>query len=821
MSRVYIESPVVAKGRKAWSRDTDRDHEPRSPPNSHNCCYICPVKRVASKLLPHWAVPTGFAVLVVASCVLAACGATVGTGDCGNCAPSQHCVDGTCVDHTGGAGGTGHHGGNGGTTSLSFSNGSGGCPNAQLCGSECCTSDEICALQTLCAPQQDACADNDDCWFDSYCLGGECIPYEIPPEHDHDDTCENTIDINAILPDVQCRWTGPPMGDSRPLHVHVMSTPVVVDFNFDNDPKTLTPSIVFTTFPTAGSYSNPGVLRIIDGNTCAQQHSLDDPTHVTMSPASVALGDINGDGRSEIVAAAHGGGLIAFVYNNQTKTFEKLWRSGACNGGQGPPINADTTGGNDKWSGPSIHDLDDDGKPEIIYGAVVYQNDGCIISNSLGFQAYHKGQIPVIADVDEDGQMELVVGNAIFGWDSQNSTWVSESYFTASGGNGFVAVADMGNFPIAALGNKDFVEIIVIQQGTARVQTIDGAIVFGPIPLTGTGNGGPPTVADFDGDGRNEFASAGGSNYVVFDFDCLVNGNPANCGGMSKTSGILWTQPSKDQSSNVTGSSVFDFDGDGSAEAIYADECFLRIYEGATGKVLYSAARSSGTTYENPVIADVDGDYRTEIVSAVNDYAGSLGCPNTDPLLPTSIYEQNHGIVVLRDEQDRWAASRPVWNQHAYAVTHVGDAGEIPKTSQVKLNWKEPGLNNFRQNVQGSLAALGVPDLTAGGTVGAVQCEGNIATIEARVCNRGTLPMVGGTKVSFYNGALDGPELCNAPIPVALQVAECDIVSCKTNLGDLEIDVYVLVDPDGETKECWEKNNVAVYYDVACGQVPK
>ena len=223
--------------------------------------------------------------------------------------------------------------------------------------------------------------------------------------------------------------------------------------------------------------------------------------------------------------------------------------------------------------------------------------------------------------------------------------------------------------------------------------------------------------------------------------------------------------PRKTRVRTSTGSSVFDFDADGSAEAVYADECFLRIYEGGTGNVLFSAARSSGTTYENPVIVDVDGDFRTEIVSAVNDYAGTLGCPNTDPLFAGSTFSTNHGIVVLRDAEDRWAASRPVWNQHAYAVTHINDNGTIPATSAVALNWKTAGLNNFRQNVQGDLDALGEPDLTAGGDVGAVQCVGSLATIEARVCNRGTLPMVSGTEVAFYEGTETGPELCRAQIP--------------------------------------------------------
>ena len=41
---------------------------------------------------------------------------------------------------------------------------------------------------------------------------------------------------------------------------------------------------------------------------------------------------------------------------------------------------------------------DDDGKPEIIYGATVYRSDGCLIATPLGFPAYSKGVVPVIAD---------------------------------------------------------------------------------------------------------------------------------------------------------------------------------------------------------------------------------------------------------------------------------------------------------------------------------------------------------------------------------------------------------------------------------------
>jgi hypothetical protein len=46
-------------------------------------------------------------------------------------------------------------------------------------------------------------------------------------------------------------------------------------------------------------------------------------------------------------------------------------------------------------AGPSIHDLDDDGLAEIIYGATVYRgSDGCLVGGNP-YPAYSKGVVPV------------------------------------------------------------------------------------------------------------------------------------------------------------------------------------------------------------------------------------------------------------------------------------------------------------------------------------------------------------------------------------------------------------------------------------------
>jgi hypothetical protein len=591
-----------------------------------------------------------------------------------------------------------------------------------------------------------------------------------------------------------------------------------VDFDLDNDRQTSHPSIVFASFATATTYNGLSFLRIIDGETCTQQATFNLDADAVVGTASPAIADLDGDGRADIVAVAHGGGLLAFAYNGMTRTFERRWRSANC-GAMG--MRTPDTFGAAHWGGPSIHDLNDDGRPEIIHQGVVYGADGCVLDGAHAAPAYSHGQIPVIADVDSDGRPELVEGNRLHEWDAMNNRWMPEAYFRAGMLTaGHVAVGEFGMFPLMSQGGADGPEVVVISAGTARVQTIEGTVVFGPFPIPGGGTGGPPTVSDFDGDGRAEFATAGGSRYVVFDLDCVMGGNAMNCNGMNQTTGVLWAQPSQDASSNVTGSSVFDFDADGRAEAVYGDECYLRVYEGRTGRVVYSVARSSGTAYENPIVADVDGDFRSEIVTTVNDYAGVLGCPARDPLRMATTFALGHGVVVFRDEMDRWAASRPIWNQHAYHVTHVGDRGEAVRTSMVRQNWRTMGLNNFRQNVQGNLAALGLPDLTITAEPGplVLMCTGDRATLRARVCNRGTLPAPAGATATFRTDNAMGMPLCMTATTRNLAPGDCEDVSCTASIPPRSIDVLLIVAPAmGASDECFSRNNSSLVRSVYCG----
>src|SRR5437763_15189399 len=89
--------------------------------------------------------------------------------------------------------------------------------------------------------------------------------------------------------------------------------------------------------------------------------------------------------------------------------------------------------------------------------------------------------------------------------------------------------------------------------------------------------------------------------------------------------GVLWQKQTHDQSSGGTGSSVFDFNGDGKAEVVYRDECWLRVMNGPDGKTVFAQSITSGTALEMPVVADVDNDGHADLIVPSGPWQG---CPD-------------------------------------------------------------------------------------------------------------------------------------------------------------------------------------------------
>ena len=694
--------------------------------------------------------------------VLSACSSdTPGTGGDGNGLPKDAAVDGDSLTHVDGP-----------VVDVPSS-----CPG-QECGPSkvCCPGDQVC-YGDKCVPKGSPCQLHSDCSYDAFCdpLLHVCLTQDLA-------FCQYRPPVGDFNPKSEWTWTG--TATAMPDHVDVTHPALVLHLTDDNKDGKLgpgdVPSVVVITY--LDKVTNPfmdGVLRALRGDTGVELWSVTDPANRLNADVMPAAADINGDGFPEIVALDKDQFLKAF-----DRTGKLLWTS-------------TTKACYDR--GISIADLDADGVPEIFSCATVFDNKGV-----LKWTAASGARMTTAANVDGDakGTLEIVTGDRTYTHDGK-LLW-QQTAVTA----GYPAVADF-------FGDGD-PDVVLVTQG--KVYILDGKtgkIEWGPqalpIPTGGdptkAGPGGPPTVADFDGDGKPEIGVAGGYYYVVFDPD-----GPKP---------VLWKQATKDLSSRITGSSVFDFEGDGKAEVVYADECFLRVYDGTTGKVLFSRSTSSRTRTEYPVVADVDGDGRAEIVMVHNKYV--VGCETLPGWVtpPGGVYR---GVTVFGDAKDNWVGTRRIWNQHGYHVSNVcnGSDQACPSAqntysvvpSPEKANWKIPWLNSFRQNAQG-FGLFNTADLVAPATTQELCTNAIVVDVEVR--NQGSAPASAGTSVTLYvkdptSGykALQTVKTTKTLLPGQSEIVKFSVPTPGEYQGKT-IELQVVVDDDGTgaggLNECDETNN--------------
>jgi hypothetical protein len=299
----------------------------------------------------------------------------------------------------------------------------------------------------------------------------------------------------------------------------------------------------------------------------------------------------------------------------------------------------------------------------------------------------------------------------------------------------------------------------------------DGAVKWGPTAIPNGGNGGPPTEADYDRDGKVEIGVAGQARYAVFETD----------------GSLKWQTVIQDGSSQMTGSSVFDFDGDGAAEVIYRDEIMLRVYRGTDGTVLFETPQSSGTGYEYPLVADVNGDGKAELISVANTILG---------------FGPQQGVFVFGSASNSWVGTRPLWNQHTYHVTNISDDGSIPPHEVP--SWQTH--NSYRRNLLSSGDPLRFADLTA--SFVRLDVQGDTARVTARIGNGGAFAVPAGVPVAFYDGdpAIGG--LLLGTTSTATELAPNAFTDVTLQVGvETANPLWVVVDGEAAVVECDEANN--------------
>jgi hypothetical protein len=688
-----------------------------------------------------------------------------------------------------------------------------------------------------------------NCPGDSYCCGvdctsgpAQCVPWGKGPRGDKQATCQQAVVATGWESAVQCAWTGPAAGDPLPEHKQVLST--IVAGPLPGRPGT---SLVAVTSNCAES-PNPqapgddpgcfGALRIFEGATCKLVRTIDDASSRILPTTTPAIGDLDGDGVAEIVAARVGGGVVAYRYNQGVGQFVTFWTG-----------DVTQTLGTPRLDGPALHDLDGDGRPEVILGSEVF--DGVNGARLNPGQALGLVSAPHIVNLPPSGVPHLI-SSTIYSWDVGSKQWVPSNGGSGVNGSQYAAI-DLGTAtPIgpgltslgAALDGVP--ELITVTSTSLRITTLDGAI----ISIIAIGSRGAPAIADFDGDGIPEIALPdSGANFVLADTGCV--GDPTGC----KSQGIRWTSAGQDDGYD-TPSSAFDFNGDGRPEVVHGDQCFVRIHDGISGEPLFSAARQSFTYGDYPTMIDLDGDKSGELIVPMNALGG-LSCPDTDPAdpglrcqtgadcrsgncsmgycrctndaqcggehrcaapavsipgagktcratRPPKTEPAMTGFRIYRDALDRWAAPRPVWNQHGFVGTDVNDDATIPAKAPTNLA--------TLRATSGQTGPLPAADATVRFSAsGACRTNQGATTFFAEACNRGAKPIAAGLSATVYTGAPESQQkLCVAKTSEAIAAGACVPFSCQLT-GGIVGQVTIQVNDDGvggsSVAECAVANN--------------
>jgi len=527
-------------------------------------------------------------------------------------------------------------------------------------------------------------------------------------------------------------------------------------------------------FVITKNLSNNSAFKII-AYDCNQNPLWASPINLSFEPGVIGLADFDGDGLVELYSRtqifdAHTGTLLGSNNIDNTNTgIHNGVNSGWGMNSNGPvAVNIDSnTPGLELVAGCRIYSVSINRGAMTATLTLTKEVPSYATRTSRGM-----GSSTSVADFNQDGFLDvLAVGSdgaynantTIFFWDVQNN--VVKKYRDNSG-------------------NVDYINGWKNGAGRINIGDIDGDTLLNAVYVSG--------------------------KYLY-----ALKETPT-------TLDTLWRQLVNEETSGITGCTLFDFNGDGKTEIIYRDENYIYTYTThADGTVTRSTPIrcSSRTHTEYPIVVDMDGDGSTEICI-------TCSTSNTTNGKNIGMFDEAE-LRVYESANEPWMPARKVWNQHGYFVTNVNDDLTIPRHQQLhhlifgqnalcRQDGTSRPFNSF-MNQTAYLNDIGCPtypmaDLTLAPASSLrifdydpFTCLSDSIAVTVRFTNQGERFVNGEVPISFYAG---NPE---SYTPLAMRLHTATIFVSYLHQGDTltatvklknpraEFDLFAVINDDGTT----------------------
>lgn len=503
------------------------------------------------------------------------------------------------------------------------------------------------------------------------------------------------------------------------------------------------------------------ILNGTDGSI-QQQKTVDfDPNW------EVAIANIDDDDCGEIFFFGHddppgsnNDGYYIFAYDCELNL---IWRTETRL--RGDPINY------------GLADFDGDGKVELYVKDEIYDaHTGTRIVKSSGSSWSRINGGPVAVDMEGDENLELVLGCAIYSVNLGDRTKDSGSLTLLKSWPDYYIRNEYNATSVADYNQDGYLDVLA--SGSTEKHGDNTTVFFwdvhnntvltysDPIPGNFTIFACPDQTGAYYKDGWKN--GTGRINIGDLDGDGKLNASYVSGKYLyaldENMQPLSWSPKLvNEETSGHTGCTLFDFNGDGKSEIVYRDERFLYIINGTDGSIYNQQACVSRTNREYPIVADVDADGSTELcVTCGYDDDNAI-----DNFCNLSYSRYSH-VRVFKSGSDPWVPARRVWNQHGYFNVNVNDDLTIPirqqkhhlifSTGSCTTGPNRP-LNTFLNQTpflnQDGCPTYKSPDLAYvenSLTVNPPTCPSQNFTVTFQITNQGDIGLSGMVPITFYNG---------------------------------------------------------------------